>query len=69
MKRREFLKRTGALAGIGAVSSFPSLAHATGKPVVEGVSHPINLPPGCRFFTSLPTRKNSLSASLFATAT
>ena len=55
MKRREFfLKRTGALAGIGAVSSFPSLAHATGKPVVEGVSHPINLPPGCRFSPRYP---------------
>ena len=49
-----FIKKIGALAGIGAVSSFPSLAHATGKPVVEGVSHPINLPPGCRFSPRYP---------------
>ena len=33
MKRREFLKRTGALAGVAAVSGLPSLAHAAGKPV------------------------------------
>ena len=61
MKRREFLKRTGALAGIGAVSSFPSLAHATGKPVVEGVSHPINLPPGFRFSPRYPHVKQFVS--------
>ncbi|MEY3045496.1 MAG: hypothetical protein RL242_2338, partial [Pseudomonadota bacterium] len=33
MKRREFLKRTGAMAGVAAVSGLPSLAHAAGKPV------------------------------------
>ena len=35
MKRREFLKRTGALAGVAAVSGLPSLAHAAGNVVMN----------------------------------
>ncbi|MEC8596017.1 MAG: hypothetical protein VXY74_14585 [SAR324 cluster bacterium] len=30
------------------------MAYATGKPVVEGVSHPINPLPGCRFSPRYP---------------